>query len=212
MQAQLFFSSTMLFFASVSTSFAGTPVNPDPLTRPPFSVSEGREQSILELNGTTAQTIFDHLLDPEVRRFDSKFYQLKIGFGVICVADHIQHQHICWERLSDDGEVFGNFPYTSELKKSLSWLRINWKGPSLAQLYNKMSEQGEMDEAMDGSLVYIKQRTGITCTRTDSPDGSSSYTCSQYLSAGGYPTGEGSDPMIGSGTHPVIDVQEGGQL
>ncbi|WP_141733752.1 hypothetical protein [Oligoflexus tunisiensis] len=210
MQAQLFVSGTLLFFASVSTSFAGAPVSPDPATRPPFSVSEGREQWILEFNGTTARKIFEHLRDPEVRRFDSDFFELKIGFGVICVADNVQQNHICWERLSKDAEAFGNFPYSDQLKKS-SMLKINLKGLSLAQVYNSMSEDGDMDEAMDGSLLYIKQRTGLSCTRIDSPDGTSSYICSQFLSASGYPIGEGSDPMIGSGTHPVtVDAEEGG--
>jgi hypothetical protein len=80
----------------------------------------------------------------------------------------------------------------------------------MEQLYNKMSEQGNVDVHEDGSIALFKQRTAITCTKLLATDGSISFDCSQDLSASGYPIGPGSDPMIGSGTHPVtLEVEEG---
>lgn len=212
MQAQLFVSSALFFLSLAPASLACGPDNPDQIAsaRPQFSVSEVKDHSLLKFTGKTAQAIFDHLGAPEVKRFNTDFYQLKVGFGFICVAQAALQTYDCFEQLTEEGEIRGFFPYTESLKKTLSWIHLIIKGPSLEQIYNKMSEQVDMDEYPDGSLIYIKQRNGITCTKLVKVDGQQSFECSQLISAGGLPIGTGSDPLIGSGTHPVIDAEEGG--
>jgi hypothetical protein len=210
MQAQLFISSALTLFSLAPVSLACGPDSPDQVSHPQFSVVTPQDHTVLKLSGPLAQTVFDHLKDPEVRRFNSDFYQIKIAFGIICVAQTALQDHTCWERFADDGEIQNYFPYTDQLKNSGSWLQLNLKGPSMEKLYGRMSEDGDIHEHMDGSIAYIKQRTAITCTRLVSPEGQSSFDCSQLLSAGGLPLGPGPDPMLGSGTHPVtVDVEEG---
>ncbi len=210
MQAQLFISSFAFMLTLAPISLACGPDSPDQVSRPQFSVVSGREYNVLKLSGATAHTIFHHLSDPDVRRFNSDIYQFKIGFGLICVAQTALKSYNCWEKLSDEGEIQNFFPYSDNLKNSASWLRLNLKGPAMEQLYNKMSEDGDLNENMDGSLTFIKQRTALTCSKLLSIEGTTSFDCSQFLSAGGLPIGPGSDPMIGSGTHPVtLDVEEG---
>jgi hypothetical protein len=211
MKAQLFISAALAFISHTTPSLACGPDSTDQLSHPEFSVTEGKDHSLLKLNGKTAHFIFDQLKDPDVRRFQSNFFHMRVGYGVVCVNQPAHQHYLCWEKLTDEGAVKNFLPYKDELKNSASWVRLNLKGPAMEQLYNKMSEDGDMAENEDGSLAFIKQRTAITCTKLVSPDGSATFDCSQLLSAGGLPIGPGSDPMIGSGTHPVqLDVTEGG--
>lgn len=209
MQAQLFISGMITALSLAPVSFASGPDSCDQVSRPQFTVFAAHDHNVLKLSGSTAQTVFGHLNAPEVRRFNSEFIQFKMGFGLICVAQTALQNYSCWERLSDDGEVQGYFPYTEKLKSGVP-LHLILKGPAMEQLYNKMSDDGDAKEKEDGSIALIKQRTAITCTKLLQPDGSTSFDCSQELTASGYPIGTGTDPMIGSGTHPVtLEVEEG---
>jgi len=211
MQVQLFISSSILFLSLARASLACGADTPDQVPTPQFSLANDAGFPVLKFHNQTAQTIFEHLADPEVRRFNSDFYQLKIGFGLICMAQTALQHYTCFERFVGDGEIQGYFPYSDSLKKSKSWLDLKLKGSSLQQLYTSLADDGgDMAENDDGSLTYIKQKTAITCQKTVSMDGSETFDCSQFLSAGGLPIGTGTDPMIGSGTHPVmVDVEEG---
>jgi hypothetical protein len=196
---------TALSFAPVA--FALNPDGPEQVSRPQFTVVAGADHNVLQFNGSTAQTLFGHLNDPHVRRFNSEFFQFKMGFGLVCVT--ALQNYSCWEKLSSEGEVEGYFPYTEMLKTSAP-LRLILKGPAMEELYTRMSENGGAIENGDGSIALIKQRTAITCTKLIQPTGSASFDCSQDLFASGYPIGTGTDPMIGSGTRPVtLEVEEG---
>ncbi|HET9237500.1 MAG TPA: hypothetical protein VFO10_09635 [Oligoflexus sp.] len=211
MKAQLFICAALAFASPTSLSLACGPDSSDQLSHPEFSVQEVKDHTLLKLNGTTAQFIFDHLKDPDVRRFQSNFFHMRVGYGITCVNQPAHQHYLCWEKLADEGSVKNFLPYKEELKNSASWVRLNLKGPAMEQLYNKLSDDGDVAENEDGTLAFIKQRTAITCTKLVSPDGSAAFECSQLLSGGGLPIGPGSDPMIGSGTHPVqLDVAEGG--
>jgi hypothetical protein len=211
MKAQLFISAALAFVSHTPLSLACGPDSKGQPSHPEFSVTEGKDHTLLVLNGKTALFIFDQLKDPDVRRFQSNFFHMRVGYGIVCVNQPLHQHHMCWEKLTDEGAVKNLLPYKDELKNSGSWVRLNLKGPAMEQLYNKMSEDGDVAENDDGSLAFIKQRTAITCTKLVSPDGSAAFDCSQLLSGGGLPIGPGSDPMIGSGTHPVqLDIAEGG--
>lgn len=211
MQAQLFISGVLAFISLTPLSLACGPDSSDQVPHPEFSVTEGKDHTLLKLNGKTAAFLFDQLKDSNVRRFQSNFFHIRVGYGITCVSQPAQQHHLCWEKFTDEGAVKNFLPYKDELKMSASWVRLNLKGPAMEQLYNKMSDDGDVAENDDGSLSFIKQRTAITCTKLVNPDGSATFDCSQLLSAGGLPIGPGSDPMIGSGTHPVqLDVAEGG--
>lgn len=211
MKAQLFISAVLAFVSATPLSLACGPDSTDQLSQPEFTVTEGQDHTLLKLNGKTAHFIFDQLQDPDVRRFQSHFFHIRVGYGIVCVKQPTHPHDLCWEKITEEGAVKNFLPYKDALKSSKAWVRLNLKGPAMEQLYNKMSEDGDVAENDDGSLAFIKQRTAITCTKLLSPDGSASFECSQLLSAGGLPIGPGSDPMIGSGTHPVqLDVAEGG--
>lgn len=211
MQAQLFITGVLAFISLAPLSLACGPDSSDQVSHPEFSVKEGQDHTLLKLDGKTATFLFNQLRDSNVRRFESNFFHMRVGYGIVCVAQHAEKHHLCWEKFTDEGAVKNFLPYKDELKNSTAWVRLNLKGPAMEQLYNKMSEDGDVAENEDGSLAFIKQRTAITCTKLVSPEGSATFDCSQLLSAGGLPIGPGSDPMIGSGTHPVqLDVAEGG--
>ncbi|MDQ3232254.1 MAG: hypothetical protein M3Q07_10570 [Pseudobdellovibrionaceae bacterium] len=210
MQAQLFISSALLFFASAPSSMACGPESPDQVPGPQFSVHDQDDKIVLTYSDKTAHAIFDHLRDPQVRRFTSNFFQIKTGFGVLCVAQPGLQKYECFQEFQNDGAVQGFFPYAQALKDSAYWLKLNLKSPALEALYNKLSDKVNILVNDDGSVATIKQRTAITCTKLEQPDATLVFDCSQLLSGGGLPIGTGSDPMIGSGTHPVqLDVEEG---
>jgi hypothetical protein len=210
MQARLFFSIGLTALVLSPAALACGPDSPDQLLLPQFSVVTTDDQHLLQLNGKTAQAVFDHLRDPEVRRFDSKFFQLKIAFGIICVGEPAREHYHCWEKISAAGEVQNYFPYKDSLKHKGQRLQLTLKGPAMEALYEKMPENGDIEEYEDGSLGFMKQSTDLTCTKRLSPEGSVSFQCSQQLTPAGLPIGPGTDPMIGSGTHPVyLDVEEG---
>jgi hypothetical protein len=210
MQTRLFFSTVFAVLGLTPAALACGPDSSDQLSQAQFTVVTSHDHHVLKLNGKTAQTVFEHLNDPEVRRFNTNFIQFKVGFGILCVGEPAREHYHCWEKISAEGEVQNYFPFKDSLKKSAHWLQLNLKGQTMEALYQKMSEDGDMAELEDGSIEFIKQRTGLTCTKRINLDGSASFQCSQVLSAGGLPIGPGTDPMIGSGTHPVLlDVEEG---
>lgn len=205
MQARHAVSTAFILFSFARSSFAAGP------DAPIISVTGDDTQHLLQLTGAPAQAIFQLLTDPEVFAVNDGSLQVRTGYGVQCLARSQSQEYVCYESLSFDGDIHNYFAYTPQLRQSAHWIALNLRGPALEVIYSDMSDDGSIFEHSDGSLEFIKKRNNLSCNKTISIDGSSSFKCSQLISAGGLPIGEGTDPLIGSGTHPVVDASEGQQ-
>lgn len=214
MQARLLTAVTLFYFAMAPQSFAGEQDTPATSGASQYSLHEADGRNILKLSGTPAQAIFDHLMAPGVQRFETDSYQLRTGYGLKCFAYTVLGTYECLEEFTDNGYVFENFEYDESLEPTENdvLIKLTFHGPAVETLYNNMSSDKEVKaetkdpdevEIAAGSQVTFKQRTGLTCIRTISADGLTSFKCVQLIAPSGLTYGPGTHPLIGSGTHPI---------
>ncbi len=201
--------TTALLLSAFQSSYSCEQDQSQPAAQalPKISVETNSATIQFQFRGDLAQKLYEHLQGPAVQtRMFRHHTTVKTGFGLACQKQqrHRSDSYNCQEVLSTKGELRPNFPFQDELKLNSQLLRLKMQSPALNLVFDQLDGIVNQNEFEDGSYAEYKNGPNLSCIRYVSVDNQAVVVCEQLLSSDGYARGTGTDPMIGSGTQPIL--------